>query len=429
MNKILCLLVVTSLLTISCSNTQINDVGKLNEIIDYMISINNTAKLNHLYVESIDLAADVVKVVNASTTNMDDGTSVVYPCPGGYPSFWPRDYAMGLESSYPFTAESVKECYYVIRNAVPTTGDKAYWVPDHVNKDGKPVWKAGTYNSDPSTDGFGSRASMDGIGFLVKIADKYVRMSNDKDFMASEYSFLLSATKSIMKNNLAYTSDDAVVFGFEDCMQFRGYVAYASVQAYETFIILKEWADIIGVEFTEDIDAIRKAFNEKFVKDNGKKLLRLNGAKYAETAYVAPSTIVDSNRFDVWLTAYAIRSGILSEGNTIRCANALLYYKDSYIRNGMAKHVPDEFYYSDTQMWEGGGRIGRYQYGGYWSTPMADIVNAIKIVSRDEAEKLLKDVVEYAHKTDYPEVIHEDGSAQNLKYVASVAYAYSASLL
>ena len=399
--------------------------------VGFLLSNNNTPRLAHDYSQSIDIDTDANTVITNSRVTLDDGTEAVYPNPGGYPAFWIRDYAMALDSGYPFTSQEVLACYNLIKNNVPTSGAKAYWVPDHILRDGSPVWKAGTYDPDPSTSGYGSRASLDGIGFLVKIADKYVQLTNDTQFMSSELPFLLAATKSIMRNNLAYVplTEEAVVFGFEDLILMSGYVAYASIQAYESMIILKNWAEKTGVAWHEDINAIKTAFNEKFVRDNGYKMFRLNGVHYADTAYVAPSTHKDKDRFDVWQTAYAIRSGILNDNNIIRCASALLFYKDSYIRNGMAKHVPDEFYYSPTSMWENANGIGRYQLGGYWSTPMMDIISAIKIISRTVAEDILTDAVNYGHNLNWPECVNEDYSTQNTQYVSSVTYVYRATQL
>lgn len=370
--------------------------------------------------DSVNIAEDTESVIAASKAVTDGGIEVIFPCGGnGYPSFWIRDYAMGLDSMHHFSPESVKACYYLIKSTVPTCGEHAYWIPDHINLDGRPVWKAGTYEPD-SDAGFGYRASLDGIGFLVRIAGKYASESDDSEFRASEFNFLKEALDSIMDGNLVYVdpSERSVVFGFEDTASFDGNVAYASLQAYESYGILKEWSDIIGLPFDDPRERIKSAFNDAFVVIDG------------DMGYIRPATGTNKDRFDTWTTAYAVRSGILDSETAMRCAKALLYYKDSYIKHGMAKHVPDEYYHAPGQMWELGDPAvdGTYQSGGYWSTPMADIIHAIDMVSPEAASDILKDAVEYAHKWNYPEVVSEDGHLQNINYVSSVAYVYRAML-
>ena len=400
-----------------------------------ILSNTNTDNLN-LY-SDIDKLKDVTKlntyssilqncqdVVANCMRETNDNVLVMLPdANGSYGAFWVRDFAMSLDGNINLTPTDVLAAYNLIKSKVPNTGEKAFWVPDHIMMDGTPIWKPGTYEE---TGGWGYRASLDGAGFLVKIADYYVKSTHDISFINDNIDFLYNIINSLLTNNLVYieSGQESCVFGFYDTVKFNGAIAYNTIQCYESLKILKEWAEIAGLSREYPTNAIKDAFNDTFVVKVNRTWTNSHSISFdtMKYAYVKSATGLNSGRFDVWATLYAIRCGILTDKNEILCCQGIVEFYDEIIKNGQAKHVPNSFYYSQSAMWESYFQtptLGTYQNGGYWFTPIYDMIYALKKVNVPLADQLYREALKYAVIADYCEYSTEGGSTAKTRYATS----------
>lgn len=352
-------------------------------------------------------------------------TGLLVPLPdalGAYSAFWVRDFVFTFHV-YNYPTSILKKAYDLIKSLVPTTGQYAYWIPDHINLDGTPCWKSGTYSSDYNA-GWGAKCSLDSYGFLVDIADEYVKKSGDVDFMVSELPFLESALASIKSNNntvYAATGEESCAFGFYDSVKMNGNLAFPTLQLFTSYTILQRWANSIGVIKNYPIANIKAAFNNYFIVPYN------NG----ESAYVRASDGL-SGQYDLFTSSLAVLVGVLTSTNESLVINSIVQEYNNYMWLGHARHMPEGFYYSSSSLWEAffsQPSMGDYQNGGVWTTHIYWIYNAIAKQNLQLANTLKTDCMYYADKLDYPEyIVSGTQNAVKTKYCASANFVYKISI-
>jgi hypothetical protein len=140
------------------------------------------------------------------------------------------------------------------------------------------------------------------------------------------------------------------------------------------------------------------------------------------------------NQPDIWGSAFAIWSGAV-EGETANAVSRALvraFRERTAVRNGWVRHI-----LSSDPMNKGGweisiSRVGEYQNGGYWGTPVGWYLAAIDRIDRQAAVDMAQDYMNFLREhlrtdgtTEAWEWFNpETGKRANPLYVASVVLPY-----
>ena len=144
-----------------------------------------------------------------------------------------------------------------------------------------------------------------------------------------------------------------------------------------------------------------------------------------------------SGQPDVWGSAFAVYSGVLSGRNAHGVCRALsrALSEGTIAWKGNIRHVPTNQDFSEFTAWEQtvgqGYSKNRYQNGAYWNTPTGWVCYAVAQVNAEAARELALQYIEELRDGDFRrgdaygspyECIHPDGDyRQNPVYLTSVA--------
>ncbi len=397
---------------------------------------------------SIVLPGEGVAGSPANTT----GASLVRP--GGrqcYPAFWIRDFTMSLDSGV-FPAGIIIHAARVTAqtqaeedHALPTGG----FVPrgaiaDHVRFDGAPIYYAGTYEAEKQGgEPWGRLPCFDDHYYFVRMVRRAVETGgvglladSVRGMTMLERLHLAFGVPPVSAGTeiVCCTEENrGVNFGFMDGVRQTGQLFFASVLrciAAQDMSWLCRQAGLVerAVDYEGIAARLREQIPATFAAPSG-----LMGPGLTGSGLMRAATGL-SGQPDVWGTALAVSSGVLS-GAAARAASerlAAAYREGTLSWKGNVRHVLVTDDFSRETCWESAlPRKNTYQNGAYWGTPVGWVADAIARVEPRAARDLFVEYVQELREGDFRkgeeygspwECMHPDGAhAQNPVYLASVA--------
>jgi hypothetical protein len=151
-----------------------------------------------------------------------------------------------------------------------------------------------------------------------------------------------------------------------------------------------------------------------------------------ENGFFRASTGI-SGQTDVWGTAFAVYTGVLSETRSHAACEALAkaVRNNTITWRGNIRHIPTDADYSPKSAWERCyAAKNQYQNGAYWNTATGWVCYAVHKVDPALAQSLAKDYIAELREGDFRkgpdygspwECMHPEGNhRQNPVYLASV---------
>lgn len=296
-----------------------------------------------------------------------------------YGSFWVRDCAMMAESKLlsndllkkyikiiASNGQNGKETIYLENGlSIPP-----YAIADHINYDGKPVYFPGTgeSGSNQGTGVYGSYPPLCDNYYYIIMTEAYIEQSGDRQILnekcgemsigeSLEYAFI---GYNIDSDSDLCTSDSekhTVDWGFVDTVKKSGKLLMSSILRYNAAKILQTmfYDNLQKCEFYKSkAEKIKKNILSEFYDDK-------TGWFYSATGI--------GKQYDVWATAYAVFSGIITKNKTLKALYDA-YKNKTAVVDGYVRHILTNNDFSSKTAWECSvTEYNTYQNGAYWATP------------------------------------------------------------
>ena len=295
---------------------------------------------------------------------------------------------------------------------------------DHINDNGRPVFYPGTYadGDDQGNGRYGFLPPLDDSYWFILAVAQYVHQSGDCVILAADYAGLTlserlekafdsgetDAATGLCRTDKAFY---AVDWGFCDCVQKGGLLLMPSLLRRQAALALAELG--FSETYRETAARIGKSLIENlYDEDSG--------------WFFSASEVC--RQHDVWATALAAASGVLSGERLDRTCAALLeaYESGKAVSQGYVRQLLT----SERPHWETLDNDG-YQSGGYWATPTGWYVSALRRKHPDAADRLLDDFIAHtaAHEGTPYEWMSADGAEFSGRfYGTSAALPYVSAL-
>lgn len=378
------------------------------------------------------------------------GFTLVTPGKDTYQAFWPRDFSMALETGF-ISTEEIRNHLILLCRIQNGDSDRPlanglhvppWFIPDHVNYDGKPVWFPGTMTSgnDEGAGVCGRVPPLDDNYEFIHIT--YVLWEKTHDLkMLAELVNGMSLFERLEKAFAAPTvdaatglvetteQDRAVGFGFCDAEAPTGKLLFAS---------------LLRLRAAREMEQLSRALKIRSRASKYSEVQRQIRANIAKTfsdpaigGWLRASTGL-SKQPDVWGTLYALELGALdtTTAKAARKTVADAVKSGTITFEGGVRHVPKNFDFSATTSWERSiTPINTYQNGGYWHTASGWLITALWNEDRVLALQIFNEMITHLRAQDFRkgpghsapwEVFGPNASAlRNPVYMASVALPYS----
>lgn len=330
----------------------------------------------------VDGAASILTNLALTFSNaeftVDDGVDIVegYRPAAIYDALWTRDNAYCIwHHPHLFTAAQRRDfvSYYLARR---TTGAEADpdggtlppdFIADRIGATGVATYK----NAGASDLPF-----MDGIHFVVLALWTDWHLTGDDSTFTANQSAINDCLEAIPRsaNGCVYSDPSApsVDYGFTDTIKKTGDVAYGTaLQAWA----YKMCADMAGENGSGTYSALRAGAQA------GLATLRKSSGWYAG------SSGNNASRDDVWATALIVAEGLATRAERLVSAQTIADayldgsdngagYESTISEFGLVRHLPAGQFWAGTSTAQ-----GTYQNGGFWLTPLWDIVRAVDMVN------------------------------------------------
>ncbi len=366
--------------------------------------------------------------------------------PGGrdcYPAFWIRDFAMSLECGLIALEElehallltarcQAREDWLTPAGSLVPRGS----IADHITFDAKPIYFPGTYEFEAQGQPWGYYPSLDDPFYFVEMAWQLAIAGGRTAILREE----IDGMELLERLDLAFSvptviedgselvwcdeNERGVGFGFTDSIIHTGRLLFCSILRCRA---ARQLADLHGLcgkqqaveQYRDLARRISESVSATFACDNG--LLLASTGKSAQP--------------DVWGSAFAVYSNVLSKQEAGKVAQALLrcLSEGTIAWKGNIRHVPTDCDFSDVSAWEetvGGRARNEYQTGAYWNTPTGGVCYAVAQVDDKAARELALQYVEELRAGDFRqgaeygspyECLHLDGDyRRNPVYLTSV---------
>jgi hypothetical protein len=373
----------------------------------------------------------------------------------GYPAFWVRDAVMMLGGNQ-ISSQELEGWIRLMSAAVqgpqpwhvrPGVVVPAYTVPDHIDFNGKPSFYPGSYDTGSNQGGypFGKYPPLDDNFYFLRAVYEYWEMTHQLALFRSRIktSFgemkladlcehVFSAVPTDRATGLVTAGDikqeNAKDWGFCDTVFKSGKLLFPSILRYTAARQLAELYRASG----ESMKAGEYQRVAAKIKGSIPKVF-FHAGRNAEEGWLYSATGV-GNQPDVWGSAFAVWSGALDGGVASRVSRALVraFREKTAVRGGCVRQI------LTTDRTNHGGwqrsiaKLGTYQNGGYWGTPVGWYIVAINRVDHKAAAQMarayvrfLKDHLRPDGMTEAWEWVNPDtGGDNNPLYVATVALPY-----
>jgi len=358
-------------------------------------------------------------------------TPYVIRVPGGnmgYPAFWVRDAVMMLGGDL-IPAEELEGWIRLMCSTVPGPGDwqvrpgvvvPAYAIPDHINFDGKATFYPGSYDTGTKQGGrpYGKYPPLDDYFYFLsavwhhwkltgslKLFEGTVKTAWCEMPLSQLCERVFAAPRSDRTTGLCISVDTenehAIDFGFCDSIRKSGKLLFPSLLKYVAAQQMAELFRAAGDKskarrFQKDAKMIRAAIPATFLRTAG-----------AGEAWLHSATGV-CNQADVWGSCFAVWCGAVDAPVADQLGRSLVraYREQTAVRDGCVRHILTTDRVNGGG-WEGIGRVGVYQNGGYWGTPVGWYLTAIERVDRAAARDMAADYIRFLRSNLRP-----DGTAE-----------------
>lgn len=367
--------------------------------------------------------------------------------PGGrdcYPAFWIRDFTMSLECgliprhdiehALRLTAsrQAARDWHAPSGSFVPRGS-----IADHITLDGKPIFFPGTYTYEEQGQPWGCLPSLDDHFYFVEMAWHMVMHGADAAILQEEIDGIPLLTRLEIAFAAPPTAADGsqlvwcneaergVGFGFCDSIIHTGHLLSCSTLKARAAKYLAEMMELCGDRCAaEHYHTLARTIAEHLVP------------KFADASGFLRASSGRSAQPDVWGSAFAVYSGLLSDGDREQVCRAIhrAALDDAIAWKGNIRHVPTTHDFSNTSAWEMTVNEGfvknRYQNGAYWNTPTGWVCFALAEIDEALAQQIALDFVAELRDGDFRkgdefgspfECIHpDDDYRQNAVYLTSV---------
>ena len=371
------------------------------------------------------------------------GTTLIRP--GGrtsYPAFWIRDFTMSLGSGL-ITGPELRHALLLtarLQATVPRHTESGSLVPagsiaDHITFDGQAIFFPGSM--DPMHQGrpFGDLPALDDHFYFIEMAWYMAVVYGDFAVLGTQF----EEDRLIDRLDLAFdvppAPDDTglvwcekdhrgVGFGFTDTVIHTGYHLFCSLLRHRAALRMAALHRRLGhrqqaTHYRTIAHSIAVNIPSVFMSPSG--LLRASTGMSAQP--------------DVWGSAFAVYSGILTGSTAFAVASALTsaLQRGTIAWNGHIRHVPTDADFSEDSAWEktvGGVPKNRYQNGAYWGTPVGWVCFTVMHQDPELAQDLASEYLRALRDDDFRrgrdhgapwECLHPGGDyRQNPVYMASI---------
>ena len=343
--------------------------------------------------------------------------------PGGrdcYPAFWPRDFAMSLDSGF-ITRDEALHALRVIaksqngaqpRNLPSSAAIPPFAIPDHVLFDGSPVFYPGAMSAgdDQGGEPFGILPPADDHYEFIHIAHWLYKTTGDWTFTRqkiADLNLLERMTRAFdvptsdpSTGGMFFTSLQrrAVGMGFYDIVHLSGSVLFPS--------LLRHRAALQLAEFFSAMD--RAAENDHYsriAQSIESHIVPIFADPHEKHAWLLAATET-GRQPDVWGTLYALHRNLLpadfAKRARITIADAVT--RGSIVSHAAVRHVPLDHDFSKDSAWQKtapGVPRGTYQNGAYWHTPTGWLIEALKDSHPIIANQLCSDYLAHLRNGDF----------------------------
>lgn len=306
---------------------------------------------------------------------------------GTYNALWTRDHAYVLYHHPTLKTATERRqfvTYYLSRRTTGVESDPdggtlpADFVPDRIGSTGTAVYK----NAGASELPF-----MDGIHFLIMaLWSDWNLTGHTQTFEDNQEAIddcLAAIPRSVNGCVFSDTSTPSVDYGFTDTVKKTGDVAYGTALQAWAYKMLDEISE--GGSSTAESDTYA---NLRADAESGLATLRNASGWYSG------SSVNNAAKDDVWATALIVAEELVNGSDRTASAQAIAdAYLDGFDNGvgwesqitelGMIRHLPAGQFWAGTST-----STNRYQNGGFWFTPLWDVVRAISVVDHSLARQL-----------------------------------------
>ena len=369
----------------------------------------------------------------------------------GYPAFWVRDAVMMLGGDL-ISAAELEGWIGLICSTVQGPGDwpvrpgvvvPAYAIPDHINFDGKPTFYPGSYDIGAKQGGwpFGKYPPLDDYYYFLTAVWHHWKLTRSTRLFQSTVTTswgemplcelcerVYAAPPADPTTGLCVAGDieteNAKDFGFCDVVNKSGKLLFPSLLK---FVAARQMA---GMFRAVDLPEKARRFEKEAARIRGAIPSTFLHASGGTEAWLHSATAV-GNQADIWGTAFAVWCGAVEGGRADQLGRALArgFREKTAVRDGCVRHI------LTTDPVNGGGwqacraRLGEYQNGGYWGTPVGWYIAAVARVDRSAAVAMAGDYLRFLRDHTRPDGTVEawewfnpdTGRRVNPLYVATVA--------
>lgn len=373
----------------------------------------------------------------------------------GYPAFWVRDAVMMLGGNF-ISPKELKGWIQLMSAALegpkawqvrPGVVVPAFTVPDHIDLNGKPSFYPGSYETGSKQGGnpFGKYPPLDDNFYYLKAVYEYWVMTHRLAFFHSavKTSFgtmkladlcehVYRAVPADAATGLVTSGDiqkeNAKDWGFCDAEFKSGKLLFPSILK---FVAARELAEMFrssgekakAAEYEREADQIKRSIPKVF----------FHSTRKGKEGWLHSATGV-GNQPDVWGSAFAVWSGAVDGqvANEVSRSLSRAFWEKTAVRDGCVRQI------LTTDPTNHGGwqrsivKLGTYQNGGYWGTPVGWYIAAIDRVDHHAATQMARAYVGFLRNNLRPEGMAEawewfnpdTGGRNNPLYVATVALPY-----
>ncbi|CAM3884909.1 glucosidase family protein [Aquirufa aurantiipilula] len=367
--------------------------------------------------------------------------------PGGrssYPAFWTRDYAMSVGTGM-ITLEEQKHMLLLtastqndeIKKTVHGSIIPQGAIADHIRiDDAKPIYFPGTYSFENQGEiRWGHQPPLDDMLYFIHMTYEYVKQSKDLSILDQQirgislFNRLILALKAVPENpsnQLVHVeaSNRGVDFGFRDAIHITGDLCFTSILKYQAISQLSEMYQWKGNQMEhQKLKTLANTIKRNIVQ----VFLEPNGMLKASTSMSAQA--------DVWSTAWAVYTGVLSKDKAIQASQRICqsYQNKTLAYRGAVRHVIRTDDFNDKTAWEGSlVKKDTYQNGAYWSTATGWVAFTMALTQPTLAQQLIQEFIADLRTGDFrqgrgfgaPWECFTERDQQNPVYMTSVSIPY-----
>lgn len=392
-----------------------------------------------------------------------NNTPFILHVPGGnmgYPAFWVRDAAMMLGGEF-INADELAGWIRLISSTIraedwqvrPGVLVPAYTVPDHINFDGRATYFPGNYETGAKQGGkpWGNFPPLDDQFYFLTMIYRHWKVTGNLALFRSKVNTasgemplselcgrVYRAAPEDPETALVFAgnveTENAKDFGFCDAESKSGKLLFPSLLKYAAARELAEMFAALGRDssaspYRRDARLLKASVARVFFRASQQP----GEGQSSREGWLHSATGIGAQP-DVWGSAFALWSGVLSDEIALPVARALVraYLDKTAVREGCVRQIltTDRTNHGGWQV--SVSPVGVYQNGGYWGTPAGWYIAAMWRSDRNAASAMARDYIQFLRihrrsdgRSEAWEWFNPDtGRNSNPLYVATVALPY-----